>query len=130
MSAGDYNDAGIPINLTACMGKQNTAIPASGVYAAFLTAAFFRAGAAFLGPADFAFAAAFCNLQRLFVAAMIRFRPSALIFRLVFLVFGAGVVADVGSDWPRTLAHRRCWASFMSLRRISSVYVWVLPAWL
>jgi hypothetical protein len=29
MSAGDYNDAGVPIDLAACMGKQNTAIPAS-----------------------------------------------------------------------------------------------------
>ncbi|PWU05272.1 MAG: hypothetical protein C5B51_15090 [Terriglobia bacterium] len=29
LSSGDYNNAGIPIDLTACLAKQNTAIPAS-----------------------------------------------------------------------------------------------------
>ncbi len=64
--------------------------------AAFLTAGFFLA--AFSGCALAALAAA----QRFFVAAMIRFIPSALMRRFAF---GALAGAD-GSDSPRILAHR------------------------
>src|ERR1039458_4314182 len=74
-------------------------------HTAFLTAAFFAA-------AFSCCALAALTAPPLFVLpARILAKPSLLIRRLGF---GASALAGGGgSDSPRILAHRRCWASFM-----------------
>jgi hypothetical protein len=72
----------------------------------YLQRRFLPAGSAYL-----ALAAAFCNRQRFFVAAMIRFKPSGLIRRFVLDAFA---VAGLGSDSPRSFAHlARCAAAIL-----------------
>jgi hypothetical protein len=90
-------------------------------FAAFFTATFFAAAFvdAFLSGADCAFSAALCRFQRFFVAAIIFFIPSALIFRFGFGasgVAGSGVAGAVASDVPLAAAQRLCCASFIRRR--------------
>src|SRR5260370_12422680 len=100
---------------------------AARAFARFATSAAFRAGdsfffataffaAAFFCTAGFGFAvAAFFSAHRFFNAATMFALPDLLSFR--FLGFGAsGVAGAGGSDSPRILAHRSCWASFILLR--------------
>ena len=76
----------------------------------FLAAVLFFATVLFL--AAWAFSA--LTLAHLaFVAAIMRAIPA---FEMRRLGFAGGAAAWVGSDSPRILAHRRCWASFMRLR--------------
>jgi hypothetical protein len=65
------------------------------------------------GVAYFTRAAAFCNRQRFFVAAMILFNPSGLILRFFFGVFMAG--AD-DTDSLLALAHLALCAMAILLR--------------
>src|ERR1035438_5560438 len=58
-------------------------------------------------------AAAFLAAQRFLSAATIAAFPALLSFRFAF--GGSGMAGAGGSDSPRILAHRRCWASFMHL---------------
>src|ERR1039458_8955759 len=76
---------------------------------------YFRAGA---GVFAAAFAAAFCKRHRFFVAATILAMPSLLKRRFAF----AGLAGADGSDSPRILAHRRCWASFMRFRAAALIF--------
>ena len=64
-------------------------------------------------------AAAFCNRQRFFVAAMIRFKPSGLIRRFGL---GAFTLACAGFDSPRAFAHRAFCAAAILRRAAALVF--------
>ena len=116
---------GVAFLTAVFLGGLFFAAPAS---AAFLTTAFLRAGAAF------AASALFCA-HRLLAASWMAFLPAAESFRLAF--GASGLTFAGGSDSPRILAHRRCWASCIRRRvaaenflRLRGVASGVVAAWL
>ncbi|MGD0047606.1 MAG: hypothetical protein ABSE42_11355 [Bryobacteraceae bacterium] len=103
---GDVSFAAAFFPTAFLMGGLVLTVFLGAIAAAFFTATFVAAGAAFLLAVETALAG-LANRQRFLVAAMILFIPAALIRRFAF---GAFVVAGSdGSDGPRILAHRfRC----------------------
>ena len=65
------------------------------------------------------FAAALCNLQRRFVAAMMFRSPSGLIWR--FFLAGFALAGGVDPDSPRTFAHLAFWAK--AIRRLAAALI-------
>jgi hypothetical protein len=99
---------------------------AARAFARFATSAAFPAGdsfrlatdflaAAFLATAGAAFpASARTRSQRALIAPTIAALPALLSFRFGF--DASDLTSAGGSDSPRILAHRRCWASFIRRR--------------